>query len=1117
MVNKSDHIDEGDAANLRSRPCVSQITRSARRLLFAGISVVFLAMPAAAADVTAIWNNTSGNWSDATKWSSNPLFPNNGNGGFTYVAIINGGTVALNQDVVINALTQSGGTIGGGSNLTVTTGLDWTNGTLGGTGTTTIEASGTLNLSGFGVNRYLDRNLVNNGAVNWTGGSGLVLSAVTIQNNGTLTFGPGGSFPGISGSSGTFNNAGSIIKQTSNTASINTLFNNTGSVEVQAGQMNFWGGGSHAGDFTGAAGTTLYFVGSHTFAASSDITGGLNVTFDGDGVSNGLVNIGGALAVSGGTATFHNDITANTLNLSGGTATFNDTLTAPSATLAGGTITGTANWSIPATFDWTNGTLGGTGTTTIEAGATLNLSGNGVTRTLGRNLINNGAVNWTGGSGLAMSAVTFQNNGTLTFGPGGSFPGISGSSGTFHNAGSIIKQTSNTASINTLFNNTGSVEVQDGTLALNAPSGHQTGQFNVGATGVLSFSNPAPQTVFGPTSTFTGSGEVQFRSDLFSVDNAGPTDNFTIHQTTVIDATLSLTDNENFDSIDLHNSTLDHASNVDINGKLWVNSYGKLQGAGRTDANGAHTINGSFEIGSGHQFRSIGAGVVQPNKDVSIYSGGRWDVLSVGTVDFQGSNTIWNPNLTGYMLNQGTITKTGDGVTDVGVQFENDGLLHVQDTSRWDLRKNANHGGTFSLDADSALRLKNGSTHTFLPTSEISGEGELQLVQGSTAVIQGDLDVGLISIDGGSTLDMQVDGRVGTLELNDGSLAGPGNLAITSSIVFSGNSSLASDITTSSGTDILNRPSGSLSISVPIDIRTEANAAAGSLVNEGTIIRTGSGTSVIELNTQNRGTISISTGSGLVLPNGYGQEFGSIKVDGHLESAGFTAKSGSIKGNGTIKSPTTNVGTETPPPGKISINIQTGASPGHLTFDGDVTFGHYSIIESELGGVVQGGSYDWLQSTGMVSLGGGLDVVLLNGFTPQLNDTFQILTAGSLTGQFESAQLPTLTPGLRWNVQYAVDSVTLLVEAGIAGDFNNDQHVDAADYVCWREYFNHDQIKYNQWRANFGQSLGSGSAFDSSVVPEPDVIATVLSAIAGFVAFRRWTRGTAQMFLLQTC
>jgi hypothetical protein len=67
----------------------------------------------------------------------------------------------------------------------------------------------------------------------------------------------------------------------------------------------------------------------------------------------------------------------------------------------------------------------------------------------------------------------------------------------------------------------------------------------------------------------------------------------------------------------------------------------------------------------------------------------------------------------------------------------------------------------------------------------------------------------------------------------------------------------------------------------------------------------------------------------------------------------------------------------------------------------------------------------------------------------------------------------------------------------IAGDFNGDGAVDAADYVVWRKN-NGSVAQYNEWRANFGQPTGSGShSATGTAVPEPATRALILlSALA---------------------
>jgi hypothetical protein len=58
----------------------------------------------------------------------------------------------------------------------------------------------------------------------------------------------------------------------------------------------------------------------------------------------------------------------------------------------------------------------------------------------------------------------------------------------------------------------------------------------------------------------------------------------------------------------------------------------------------------------------------------------------------------------------------------------------------------------------------------------------------------------------------------------------------------------------------------------------------------------------------------------------------------------------------------------------------------------------------------------------------------------------------------------------------------------LAGDFNGNGKVDAADYVVWRKTMG-DTTSYNLWRANFGKpGSGAGAGDGASAVPEPTSI-----------------------------
>jgi hypothetical protein len=77
--------------------------------------------------------------------------------------------------------------------------------------------------------------------------------------------------------------------------------------------------------------------------------------------------------------------------------------------------------------------------------------------------------------------------------------------------------------------------------------------------------------------------------------------------------------------------------------------------------------------------------------------------------------------------------------------------------------------------------------------------------------------------------------------------------------------------------------------------------------------------------------------------------------------------------------------------------------------------------------------------------------------------------------------------GQNVKVDYLASAITML-----AGDFNDDGKVDAADYVVWRKNEG-TQEEYNTWRTNFGRTAGGGDGSAASLaaqasVPEPSSI-----------------------------
>jgi hypothetical protein len=90
-----------------------------------------------------------------------------------------------------------------------------------------------------------------------------------------------------------------------------------------------------------------------------------------------------------------------------------------------------------------------------------------------------------------------------------------------------------------------------------------------------------------------------------------------------------------------------------------------------------------------------------------------------------------------------------------------------------------------------------------------------------------------------------------------------------------------------------------------------------------------------------------------------------------------------------------------------------------------------------------------------------------------------------------------VTPSL--NIDGANGDISLVLTAGIAGDYNGDNKVDAADYVVWRKNpGNFLPNAYDTWRANFGNPPGSGAGLGTlAAIPEPNAICTLLALSLG--------------------
>jgi hypothetical protein len=244
-------------------------------------------------------------------------------------------------------------------------------------------------------------------------------------------------------------------------------------------------------------------------------------------------------------------------------------------------------------------------------------------------------------------------------------------------------------------------------------------------------------------------------------------------------------------------------------------------------------------------------------------------------------------------------------------------------------------------------------------------------------------------------------------------------------------------------------------------------------------------------------TLNVQNGVRLTTFSGINVESnGILQLSGGTLDAQFVEVSGgTLRGSGLI---TTGSGLV---PGQVESRggtVSPGNDIGTLSIEGRFATAANSTLAIDLGGVAAGTQYDQLLVDGPAALSGTLNVSLL-GFTPLAGDTFTILTADSLSGQFTNLSLPA---NYTWDVNYGATSVALSVTGpGIIGDFNGDNKVDGADYVVWRKTDGSLQ-RYLNWRSHYGIGAGSGTSLNASV-PEPSSLFLTMLAACGLASVRK--------------
>jgi hypothetical protein len=209
--------------------------------------------------------------------------------------IVYGGSITLNgNSTLAGALTLNGGTLVNNGILTLNGLFTWSGGTLSGAGTTV--AQGGLAITDLGGGKTLSGHRLENAATGtWTSDA---YWGWYFINGATFTNRAGASFTqqttaydqvSSDGSAVSITNAGTWVKANDSTNYVGVPFNNTGTVNVNAGILQLFDGSS-SGTMSIGAGTTVEIHGTFENQAAGQITGTgtLNVA-NGNFTNNGTI------------------------------------------------------------------------------------------------------------------------------------------------------------------------------------------------------------------------------------------------------------------------------------------------------------------------------------------------------------------------------------------------------------------------------------------------------------------------------------------------------------------------------------------------------------------------------------------------------------------------------------------------------------------------------------------------------------------------------------------------------------------------------------------------------------------------------------------------------------
>ena len=440
------------------------------------------------------------------------------------------------------------------------------------------------------------------------------------------------------------------------------------------------------------------------------------------------------LAVTAGSLTVATSFAGAATSITGGILTLNGASTMASLTQSGGTLGGTGTVTIAGNSSWFAGTQAGTGTTVyasalaasgagakaIVGGRTVEL--NGTTTWGGNTAANNGSLQFAGG--------TLNNRGTFVDRNAfASFIDHVNGSNAFNNIGTYNKQANTVTTVEAFYNNTGTTNVNAGTMLFQGTSAtSSSGVFNIANGAKLEFRNGSHTL---DHATVQGAGTLIVSTDLVGGDAVVTINGGTLTAPFLFGGSTIVGTDRTFQApatwtggAFLGTAATTFANDLTISGPATK----VLVGGGTINLQGTTTWTGN----TGNN-----------NNAIQFHNGGT--INNNGTFNDDNAFASFIEHNTGsphnfnnfgtYNKNKATIT-----TTDLGLAFNNSGVVNVNAGT---LRLSGGTStGVFNIAAGAVLNFQDGNSTLNGATTQ--GAGTLSI---STDVVGGDA---LVTINGGT-------------------------------------------------------------------------------------------------------------------------------------------------------------------------------------------------------------------------------------------------------------------------------------------------------------------------------------------------------------------------------